>query len=124
MFRAGDVRFLSKGPIKHCRQNMLSTLFALPGVLLFLRGSDRIKGLPLFSVRLFLFLCSVYRTTTGGYPTYPLSGLPDLIKKIVDEDNKTPLLIDNSEDEKVTAFLSYKAWPPRVYGREEQRTQQ
>lgn len=32
-----------------------------------------------------------------------------MIKTIVDIQNKTPLLIDNSEDDKVTAFLSYKA---------------
>lgn len=45
----------------------------------------------------------------GGYPTCPLSGLPDMIKTIIDDQNKTPLLIDNSEDGKVAAFLSYKA---------------
>lgn len=32
-----------------------------------------------------------------------------MIKNIVDDQKKTPLLIDNSEDGKVTAFLSYKA---------------
>ncbi|CAM9345209.1 unnamed protein product [Ectocarpus sp. 12 AP-2014] len=46
---------------------------------------------------------------TGGYPTCPLSGLPELIEKIVDQDKRTPLLIDNSEEGKVTAYLSYKA---------------
>lgn len=35
-----------------------------------------------------------------------------MIKTII-ENSKTPLLIDNSEDEKVTAFLSYKV--RRVY---------
>lgn len=32
-----------------------------------------------------------------------------MIKTIIDDQKRTPLLIDNSEDDKVTAFLSYKA---------------
>ncbi|CAM9568809.1 unnamed protein product [Scytosiphon promiscuus] len=46
----------------------------------------------------------------GGYLTCPLLELPDIIKKVVDGDKKTPLLIDNSEDDRVSAFLSYKAF--------------
>eukprot|EP00752_Nemacystus_decipiens_P002109 g2014.t3 len=45
----------------------------------------------------------------GGFPTCPLSGLPDVINTIIDDQKRTPLLIDNSEDDRVTAFLSYKA---------------
>lgn len=37
-----------------------------------------------------------------------MSELPDLLRSIIDDDKKTPLLIDNSDDDKVTAFLSYK----------------
>ena len=56
-----------------------------------------------------------HRTTAShnriadGYPSYPLSGLLDAIKSVVEDQNKTPLLIDNSQEENVTAFLSYKA---------------
>lgn len=97
-----DMHFFFKGPMKALAtsQKTLSTLFGLPPVLFY-------AIVCLHLPRFFHF----YRTTKGGYPTCPLSGLPDLIKKIVDEDNKTPLLIDNSEDEKVTAFLSYKVAP-------------
>eukprot|EP00903_Cladosiphon_okamuranus_P018770 g17268.t3 len=49
------------------------------------------------------------KDAAGGYPTCPLSGLPSMISTIIDDQKRTPLLIDNSEDDKVTAFLSYKA---------------
>lgn len=51
---------------------------------------------------------SLSNLMTDGYPTYPLSGLMDAITAVIEDGNKTPLLIDNSEEENVTTFLSYK----------------
>ena len=45
---------------------------------------------------------------TDGYPSHPLSGLLDAITAVIEDGNKTPLLIDNSEEQNVTTFLSYK----------------
>ncbi|CAM9712778.1 unnamed protein product [Chrysoparadoxa australica] len=44
-----------------------------------------------------------------GFVSCPLLELPDLIEEIYSEEEKTPLIIDNSEDGKVSAYLSYKS---------------
>lgn len=56
----------------------------------------------------------LFNLITDGYPSYPLSGLLDAIKAVIEDGKKTPLLIDNSEEENVTAFLSYKVTTTRA----------
>lgn len=61
------------------------------------------------------FAACLFNGVTDGYPSYPLSGLLDAIAAIIEDGHKTPLLIDNSEEENVTTFLSYKVTTTGVY---------